>query len=317
MRVACFDITGTLIHHKTREPIPLMPKLLQSLRHGRWEIRIVTSWGESSAEKLLAPVILKAGLSASEFQIHSGSDKASVVASILAQGVDQVIFVDDRPEHIEAVCKVRDPRLRVFGFLGSQKYAPQSGECSAQAGASYALSAIDLAEHLSTSVLGMAWDLNGLTAEDLVTLVPGLRHPWSATAGETSCNDHRQVPSLLDRHDLAVDTRERLWMHLAWVRCNECMFKWVVRLGVREFCQDKDLLGEAYKVEDHLAALHQHPEDRKRLVAGLLEHRVPLMRNGIDRIGRATARAACLGGEPPDWAAANVAIIEHYLQNLA
>lgn len=126
MQVACFDLTGTLIHHEDHHTIPLMPELLRSLHQKGWQLRVTTTWGKSMAESLLIPVYRAAQFPAGSLGIVPGVDKAGYIAQVLAGEAESVIFVDDKPKHIQAVQGMGDARVRVFGFLGSRKYVPEA-----------------------------------------------------------------------------------------------------------------------------------------------------------------------------------------------
>jgi hypothetical protein len=57
----------------------------------------------------------------------------------LKDAESQIIFVDDKIEHLEAVRQIVDPRLRVIGFLGSRKYAPNAGKRCKELDVEYAM----------------------------------------------------------------------------------------------------------------------------------------------------------------------------------
>lgn len=218
MRCACFDITGTLVHHESHRPLPLMPKLLHSLREEGWHLKVITTWDMETAQSLLAQQH-PAAFPADSIDIRTGHDKAQIVRQLLADDVDELVFVDDKPLHVEAVQRVEDRRIRAIGFFGSGKYAPEARRRFLKAGAHYALTAIDLAETLPTCLSHEFTDLKHLTIDELVDLVPGLRCPLSSLAGETGSFDHRMIPALLFRrqeewiNDASV--LRRLWMNLS------------------------------------------------------------------------------------------------------
>jgi len=303
MRYAFFDINGTVIHHETHVPIPLMPRLLHSLWEQGWHLKAVTRWGEERARGLLDPDCRAARLPASEIEVLSGDDKAGCIARVLSSdGEERAIFLDDKPAHIEAVRRLGDSRVEVIGFWGSRKYAPDPGSRFLPIGVKYALTAIDLAERLRVALSHDIADLKELRIDELVDLVPGLEHPYSAIAGDTGFFDHRMVQAEIFRrkdewrNDAAL--RKRIWMNLAWVRCDECMWKFMVHLALTEGGFDgQEVLGNAYQADEYVAALQASPAELLRALEGHFFSGLQLMAEGIDAIGGKLA-----GGTGPGYA---------------
>ena len=239
MCVACFDITGTLIHHKTGRLVPLMPQLLRRLHEAGWRVTITTRHGKGEAEKVLPKVYRAAEISDSSITVAAGvADKAAYVRRLVADGVTDLVFVDDNPKHIVAVQKaaqnlgdrLRTSVVHVFGFLGSRNYAPEAYSRSISAGARYALTAIDLAEQLES------WSsfkslLPTLTLDEIIELIPGLQHPMSATGGES-----QSIPASIFEHanELTADRFDRIWGNVGLVQCDRCMLYLMVRLAMTE-----------------------------------------------------------------------------------
>ncbi|MFO0822541.1 MAG: hypothetical protein U0792_05375 [Gemmataceae bacterium] len=311
MPIACFDLTGTLVHHQTWQPIPLMPKLLRSLRERKWELKIVTSWGQEQASLRLVPIFAKSGLSPADVEVISGSHKRDCVLRFLERAPEDVIFVDDKPEHLEAVHTLRHPRLRIFGFLGSRKYAPEAGYTACRLGLPYAFTAIDLGERLNASAVSDVGDVAGLSLADLISLIPGLNHPWSALAGETAWNDHRRIPTTISqrRAELNSDQRDQIWSSLAWVRCEECTWKWMAELAALE-C-NHELSGNPYQADEYTAALVSAAPEVLRALINRLQRGFALMWSGVNSIGRGASKAPLIqGGERIHWVAQNLHALE-------
>lgn len=248
MKVVCFDVTGTLIDHKTQVPIPLMPKLLHSLQHEGWQLQALTSWGPAEARILAGKMSQAAGLRDADIKVVSSPDKAAWIKQLLrTDDVELVCFVDDKPEHLENVKQIDDARLRVIGFLGSRKYAPLAGERCLTQGMEYSLTAVDLATRFFVSLSHEFDDLKDLTIVELINLIPGLEHPCSATAGENWVFDHRMVPKeLFERwkewSDDAAMIRQ-CWKNLAWIKCDECMWKFIGGLIRAQIGFDEAIIG--------------------------------------------------------------------------
>ena len=69
MRIACFNLSGTLVHHVSGRAIPLMPELLCSLHRDGWKLRIITDRYRDSALKMLEPVWDASGLTAADMEV--------------------------------------------------------------------------------------------------------------------------------------------------------------------------------------------------------------------------------------------------------
>lgn len=293
MRLACFDITGTLVHHHSGRSLALMPELLHSLKKEGWQLKIVTNWDTDTATQMLTRPGHPVSFPVESIDIRSGGDKAEIVRGLLTADVDELVFVDDKPKHIEAVQRIADPRVKVIGFFGSGKYAPDARLACLKAGASYVLTAVELAEQLNAELSHNFADLKHLTVDELIDLVAGLQCPGSSLAGETRSFDHRMVPAILfrrlDEWRRDEPARDRLWMNLAWIKCDECAFKLLVRLAVAEIGADsREVLGTAYKADEYIEAILKAPREIRRQLYERIRVGLGLMSEGIGRIHNAT-----------------------------
>lgn len=301
MKVACFDVSGTLVHHVTREPIPLMPMLLHSAWQHGWYLKATTTWGKSAAKEFLTSVCGTGQIPACAIEIVSSYDKTEYITRLLSEDPEtRVFFVDDKPEHIEAARQIRDERLRVIGFLGTRKYAPVAGERCSALGIEYALTAIDLAERLQIPLPVGVMELHELRlpAEQVIDLIPGLHHPGSSLAGETGIADHRMVfAELSKRREEWVGCKtlvNRFWRNLAGVKCDECMWKLMVHLALLQAGVDsKDVLGKANKAHEYTSALQSAPTDVRHQLHGCLRKGLDQMAAGMEEIGGKVAGQEC------------------------
>ncbi len=301
MRIACFDLKGTLVRHDDlSRAVPLMPKLLGQLQREGWALKIVTTFGESTAAGLLQTICREADVKASDVEVLSGADRARCIQGLREANPDEeIVLIDDKPEHIAAVHRAAMPNVRVLGFLGSGKYAPLAGDLSDCIGVRYSLTAEDLAVQLGVHVLGDFADLHPLRVEDLFDMLPGLTHPLSSVGG-----DDRLVWTVIAHRRTAVMIIPRAlrWRNLAWVRCDECVWKLMVELATIE-CEDvhRDaILGkDDLRAEGYVDAVAQSPPEIRQRLKELLDSGLGLMAFGIDRIGRGAARAAVSPDERP------------------
>jgi hypothetical protein len=152
LRIACLDLAGTIVDHERHGAVRFMPELLRALCDAGWQLKIITRWGRTQAERLLIPVCRTSGLPAPEIEILSGPDKERTIRNLLGSDVREVVFIDDKPANVRAVAELKDSRLRVIGFLGSGKYANEAGETCREIGVAFAATARDLAEQLGVSI---------------------------------------------------------------------------------------------------------------------------------------------------------------------
>jgi hypothetical protein len=300
MKTVCFDLTGTLVDHHSGKPLALMPNLLSGFAMSDWKVVFMTRWSEGRAEALIGPVLESSTLRRDQLDLISTDNKAGAIRQLMESNVTKLVFIDDKPENLLAVASLADPRLRVIGFLGSRKYVPGAADFCQREGIEYALSPINLAEAegLNVSIPFAEPEEHSFQVRELLELLPGLHHPASALAGETSVFDHRMIPTMLLRSEVNLSNAEfaRFWNNLAWVCCNECQWKLMVRLATRQAGIDEQVVLEgAYSAEEHLAALQSAPEEiRNRLALPMLDG-FALMQDGIEEVGNGASFAPCNG----------------------
>lgn len=242
MNAFFFDLSGTLIHHETRRPIPYMADVLRACARSS-DVYVLSRWSPDSSRVFLMEAF---GDEAGEF-LHGRADRVlcsknkGLVASaaVAEKGYERCFCIDDRPDNLRSYLDIRSETVVPIGFLGSCKYAGEgpdrlAGFCMRNS-IPLALSAIDLVEvicHLTNQGFGV--DLQSpfeIGLDDAIMAIRGLKHPCSALAGETIAVDHR--PPMSKLHDLLVrsdealnlEVFERFWRALAWLRCDECIFK--------------------------------------------------------------------------------------------
>lgn len=287
IRHAYFDVQGTIVHHQKLRPIPLMDDLLHSMTAQGWRITILTSYRSKQCSQLLAA----SGVSLppeTRILSSSGSDKGKVLlADLNGGGDDEVVFIDDKPGNLGVVKNACRDRVRVIGFVGSRKYVPALSQFCASYCIELALSAVDLCEGLGVGMdHSKPSDFEKLTEGDLVSLIPGLDHPMSAIAGETADFDHRRILLMLFEFTGLKNFGE-FWSNLAWITCNQCIWKALVESVVLEksLCR-RDVLGDAYKDYQYTAALKsfisRHPAVDLRPT---FENAMHFMQVGIASLG--------------------------------
>ena len=177
------------------------------------------------------------------------------------------LFLDDKPANLDSVKRECGDMVRTVGCVGSRKYCPQLSEWCFRNGVELALSVPDLFEGLAISCAvsgGLVGATSHLSEDDIALLIPGLDHPLSAIAGETSHFDHRAVLVHL-LGDRPIEDFQRLWANIAWITCRECLFKAVVETVILFLRLDrKNVLKTAYKHHEYMDALGDfatcHPE---------------------------------------------------------
>jgi hypothetical protein len=220
---------------------------------------VVSRWSESHARNLLKEAQIQAPLT-----VLSNGDKGKAITQYLGKHhCEQSFFVDDKPKNLESVKRECGDRVRVIGFVGSRKYTgpdndPRLAEWCAQNGAELALSAIDLCEGLPVGVDSCAALFHSekrWNEEELAGLLAGSDHPFSTLAGEGAYVDHRAAQSELfgNRKVRNFDT---IWRNIAWITCNECLWKALVVSLLKSLSLDpRQVLGEAYKHDEYTQAL--------------------------------------------------------------
>lgn len=242
MNAFFFDLSGTLIHHVTRRPIPYMADVLRACARSS-DVYVLSRWSPDSSRVFLMAAF---GDEAGEF-LHGRADrilysknKGLVTSAVVAEkGYERCFCIDDRPDNLRSYLDIRSEAVVPIGFLGSCKYAGEgpdrlAGFCMRNS-IPLALSAIDLVEvicHLTNHGFGV--DLKSpfeIGLDDAIMAIRGLNHPCSALAGETFAVDHRPPMSRLhamffEREEgLDLKVFERFWRSLAWLRCDECICK--------------------------------------------------------------------------------------------
>lgn len=258
-RHAYFDVQGTIVHHLKQRPVPLMDDLLRAMIAQGWRTTILTSYRTAECNQVLASagISLPAG---TRILSSSGGDKGEVLLTDLrGQDGDEVVFLDDKPGNLRSVKNACQDRVRVIGFVGSRKYVPALSQWCASSRVELALSAVDLCEGLQVGLdYSDPSDFEKLTEGDLASLIPGLDHPMSATAGETADFDHRRILLMLFEYR-KLKNFEELWSNLAWITCNQCLWKALVESVVlaKSLCR-QDVLGDAYNDYEYTAALKSY-----------------------------------------------------------
>jgi hypothetical protein len=233
-----------------------------------------------------------AGIRANSIEIATDlADKAEDVGRLIADGVTNLVFVDDNPTQIEGVQEmvensrsgVRHAVVRAFGFLGSGKSAPGAYARCINAKAKYALTAIDLADQLESWV-SYESVLPSLTLDEIIGLIPGLRHPMSAAGGESQL-----VPGWIFArgNHLSAEQLKRVWMNLGLVQCENCMFFWMVRLALTACGNPTSLsvLEGMHDIEPYMRALKTAPPSLLHEVGRCLNDGMDVMTEGAKNVG--------------------------------
>jgi len=53
MKLAFFDLSGTLLQYGRSKTIPLMNLVLKALKEQEWEIAVVSNWSETQCKAML------------------------------------------------------------------------------------------------------------------------------------------------------------------------------------------------------------------------------------------------------------------------
>jgi hypothetical protein len=287
MRHAYIDVHGTLVHHLNMRPIPLMDDFLRAIHDQGWCITIFSSYPSAQCTHLLslAGVSLPLG---TRILSSFGRDKGEVLlADLDGQSADETIFLDDKPQNLHLVKSACKDRVRVIGLVGSRKYVPALSKWCASSRVELALSAVDLCEGLGVS-LGhySSSDFEKFSEGDIISLIPGLDHPMSATAGETAHFDQRRIVSMLFEYK-KLKNFEEFWSNLGWITCNECLWKALVEsvLLAKSLPRD-DVLGDAYKDYEYTVALKEFAKQNPAFdLKSTFETSMKWIQSGIRKLG--------------------------------
>jgi hypothetical protein len=287
MKIAFFDLSGTVLQYGEDRPIPLMPQLLSALSDQGWTVAIVSRHSHDHCTSLLA----KAGIDCPVSVFSSGqSTKGRAVSTVLNDGrFDEGIFVDDKPENLMSVLQeCAHATMRIIGFVGSRQYTPRLSHWCRQHNIELALSPSDLCEGLPAYV-DSGTLLNSRVKwsdQELAGLIAGLDHPMSAIAGPTPHLDHRMVLTELLENRNPQDYGP-LWRNIAWITCNECLWKALVLTVLRSLSLDvREVLGTAYKHHEYTDALKEYAtKTSKTVLRRPFEDALEHMAQGIQEIG--------------------------------
>ncbi len=288
-KLVCVGLMGTLLDHRDGHLVPLMLELLQSLMRDGWEVVILTSFPVDTARKLLAAKLELHIVSGVE--IESSSDKAVSIRNMLERrNPERMLVIDDKPAYIKGVASLHDDRVWVIGFLGSGKYTPEAARVCDDLGVAYALTAVDLAGMIPVSLNRGDGIIKRLSTKDLIDLIPGLHHPCSAVAGETWVFDDRTIVAAFESRyeEMSQNTEQHrlMWMNLAWIRCDECAWKWMLLLACRGVGFDfGELGGLSAKVNELNDNLLKKPQGIVVSIVRRLDRGLTLMREGVERCG--------------------------------
>ena len=217
MKTAFFDLSGTIIHHKTGRPLPLMEEILRYHRENGWMVVIASSYPQADATALLLAARIQPP------SVILSSSKSNPKGEVIKRYLDQhdskeeSFFVDDKPGNLDSVKKICGDRVRVIGFVGSRKYTDKKhneqpiAQWCAKNKTELALSAADLCESLTGSGgLDNAIDERLLYwgETEIMNLLPGSSH-----------SVHRSIFSFFSEHP--IHDFDCFWRNLAWVCCPE------------------------------------------------------------------------------------------------
>jgi hypothetical protein len=284
---AYIDLLGTIVHHKKPRPVPLMDSLLRAMGDQGWRITILSSYLPAQVRQLID----EAGISLlGETRILSsaGRDKGEVLRSDLhGQNADEIIFLDDKPQNLASVKNACPDQVRAIGIVGSRKYVPALSKWCAASHVELALSTVDLCEGLGVCLSSeIPSDFRKFTESELISLIPGLDHPMSAIAGETADFDHRSICAMLFNYK-KLKNFEEFWSNIAWITCNECLWKVLVESVVlARSLRREDVLGKAYKDHEYTAALKSYTRLHPAVdLKSTFETAMAFMQAGIRKLG--------------------------------
>jgi hypothetical protein len=212
-----------------------------------------------------------------------------VSQALKERNLGEVLFVDDKPANLASVLSACGGEVRVVGFVGSGRYVPELSNWCRCHGVELALSPVDLFEGLKIRSDAFRWLFDSAdkrTEAELAGLIPGLDHPMSSISGETAFFDHRAVVTELleNRH---LKNFDPLWRNIAWVTCNECLWKLLVRTVLLSLSLNvNEVLGTAYKHTEYTEALRSWVQKHRGIpLRPRFDQAVAAMEHGIQWIG--------------------------------
>ena len=285
MKTAFFDLSGTILHHGTGRPLPLMKEILTALQQHQWKIVIVSRWSPAESAQLLRT----AGIEPPEVILSSGNKGKAIAAYLATQPSEQSFFVDDKPANLESVKIICGDQVRVIGFIGSRAYVPALSAWCVRNRVELALSAIDLCEGLPVSLDSCGALFHSekqWTEEDIARLLAGSDHPFSATAGETALVDHRSVRAELFGNR-QLDNFEAVWRNIAWITCNECLWMALVESVLQSVSLDpRQVLGKTDGHEGYTQVLKDFAVKNPQIkLSAAFEQALWVLQLGIAEVG--------------------------------
>ena len=288
-KILAIDIAGTLVHHKTGRAVPLADVFLKSAMKQGYDVRFLTNWPREIACGMLRKAFGRR-LKIDPLLVTPTTrqdDKTDIIVSWATTEQIPIWFVDDKTQNILGaggmVSHLPDIKLTVIGHLGSGKYARGAGGYCAAADIPYAFSFPDLAEIMRVPLDVGHNAIKAMKTDDLIHLIPGLHHPCSATAGETSIFDHRMPVSVLLGRDLTENQWVWVWVNLGWIRCRECLMKAALEFAIKESGLQLRPKG-VYKAREWLAYMRKAPDNERSGIKKILKKRVNLLAAGLDNV---------------------------------
>jgi len=287
MKSAYFDLSGTVLKYGTSNFIPLMADILRNMEGNGWNIYIVSSYTQMDCRKLLAEAKLDCHV---RIASAAGSSKGEVIAQLQNSTTHgDSIFIDDQPKNLDSVLRACGSSVRVIGFVGSRKYTPELSRWCQKNNVELALSPSDLCEGLHVGIDSCNALFHSQAAwsdDDLCSLIPGLDHPCSSTAGESRHLDHRAVLCELLEYRKLRDYSP-FWENIGWITCNECLWKALVRSVLKSMSLNPDdVLKGAYKHHEYTTAVKTFAAANQSIpLRAQFDRALRSMKKGIARIG--------------------------------
>lgn len=145
----CFDYRGVLLDHRTnRDILPGMKELLKALEERGMRLAIVSRFPLDALNDQVESLLPAFG---GNLCSSSGRTKLDCIIELAREwrieNVEEIAFIDDKPENILSVW--RHSNIRVIAFRGSGKY-PHCREICLQEGISF----VESVEGLELLLLG-------------------------------------------------------------------------------------------------------------------------------------------------------------------